>query len=115
MTSPTDEHAEPRRRSGQRKAIVTTEKPLVCPHCGHTLLALQTTLRRYETQIEKLEQRLLAEKPRGRDLVAHKNGELFHRATCKWARPIPRTSRVKFSSRDDAIKAGFRRCDACNS
>jgi micrococcal nuclease len=40
---------------------------------------------------------------------------LFHRATCKWARPIPRSSRIKFSSRDDAIEAGFRRCDTCNS
>lgn len=94
---------------------MTIEKPLVCPNCGHSLLALRATLQRYETEIEKLQQRLLAEKPRSRDVVAHKNGKLFHRATCKWARPIPRSSRIKFSSRDDAIEAGFRRCDTCNS
>lgn len=91
------------------------EKPLVCPHCGHTLLALQATLRRYETQIEKLQERLLNEKPRSRDLVAHKNGKLFHRATCKWARLIPRASRIRFSSRDEGIEAGFKGCEACNS
>ena len=98
------------------------EKPLACPHCGHVLLALETTVRRYEVQIEqleaqieKLERRLLDEKPRSRDLVAHKNGKLFHRATCKWARLVPRASRVKFSSREEAMKAGLKACEACKS
>ncbi len=91
------------------------DKPLVCPHCGRALLALDHKLQRYETEIATLKERLAERKPRSRDLVAHRDGQLFHRATCKWARIVARSTRVRFASREEAIKAGLKPCSSCGS
>jgi hypothetical protein len=65
--------------------------------------------------VANLRQRLRERQPRERDLVAHRDGELFHWATCKWARIVPRVDRVAFTSREEAITAGLKPCKSCGS
>ncbi len=81
-----------------------TEQPVVCPHCGRALLGLESELRKYRVENERL-RRLLADQHRLSALVAHKDGELFHVATCRWAAPIPKTSRMEFATREGALQA----------
>ena len=78
------------------------------------MLAFEHTIRRYERRIDKLRKQM---KGHGvmNEFVAHKNGQLFHRATCKWAEKIPARSRVIFDSRVAAIMIGLKRCPACRS
>jgi hypothetical protein len=90
------------------------EQPLVCPNCGHALLGLESQLRKYWSEIQRLRQ-LFVEQGRLTSLVAHQDGELFHWAVCKWAEHIPSASRVEFATREDALDAGFQACKVCNS
>jgi hypothetical protein len=90
------------------------ERPLVCPNCGRALLAVEAQLRAYQSEIQRLRRLVAANRPMRRP-VAHRNGELFHLPTCKWAEHIPRIDRVKFTSREEALNAGYRPCDQCAS
>ena len=45
--------------------------------------------------------------------VASKNSEVFHRPECRWAQKIAEKNLVRYSSRDEAIKAGKRPCKMC--
>jgi micrococcal nuclease len=48
-------------------------------------------------------------------LIAHRDGQLFHWAVCKWGEHIPIASRVEFATREDALDAGYKPCAACHS
>jgi len=45
--------------------------------------------------------------------VASKNSEVFHTPECRWAKRIAQRNLVKYSSRNQAIKAGKRPCKMC--
>lgn len=47
--------------------------------------------------------------------VASVDGTRFHRITCPVVKGMPKEKRLTFSTRDDAIKAGFTPCKTCSS
>lgn len=91
-----------------------TEQPVVCPHCGRALLGLEHELRKSRAEIERLRQ-LFGDQGRLTSLIAHKDGELFHWASCRWAEHVPDASRVEFATREDALQAGYKACEDCHS
>jgi hypothetical protein len=90
------------------------ESPLTCPHCGRALLGIEHELRKSWAEIQRLRQ-LFVEEGRLTSLVAHRDGELFHWASCRWAEHVPSASRVEFATREDAIDAGYEGCESCHS
>jgi hypothetical protein len=47
--------------------------------------------------------------------VASSEGSRFHKMTCPVVKNMPASKRVTFSTRDDAIKAGYTPCKTCGS
>lgn len=45
--------------------------------------------------------------------VASKNGKVFHRLDCRWAKKIKPENLVHYKTREDAINAGKRPCKMC--
>ena len=45
--------------------------------------------------------------------VASRNSDKFHRPDCKWAMKISQRNLIKFKTREDAIKVGFKPCGVC--
>ena len=48
------------------------------------------------------------------EYVASKNGKVFHKPDCIWAKRIKPENLVNYSSRDEAINAGKKPCKQCN-
>ena len=46
--------------------------------------------------------------------VGNKNSHVFHRSTCSSANSMSEKNKVAFSSRDEAINAGYKPCGKCN-
>ena len=46
--------------------------------------------------------------------VASKNGTVFHRPGCKWAKQIKSYNLIKFKTRDEALNKGYSPCRTCN-
>jgi hypothetical protein len=46
--------------------------------------------------------------------VTSKNSEVFHRADCKSAAKISAKNAVRYTTRDEAIRAGKKPCHECN-
>lgn len=45
--------------------------------------------------------------------IGSKNSSVFHRPSCKWAGMISEKNKVGFSSREEAVNAGYRPCQVC--
>ena len=45
--------------------------------------------------------------------VASRNSNKFHRPDCKWGMKISQRNLIKFKTREEAIKAGFKSCGVC--
>lgn len=50
----------------------------------------------------------------GTKYVASKNGKVFHKADCQFAKKIKPENLVTYDTRDDALKAGKNPCKTCN-
>jgi len=50
-------------------------------------------------------------KYRGKYYIARKNGKIFHKPSCKFVRRIK--NKIKFKSRNEALKKGLRPCKFC--
>ncbi|MGA2092521.1 MAG: Ada metal-binding domain-containing protein [Sedimentisphaerales bacterium] len=46
--------------------------------------------------------------------VASKNGKVFHKASCQFAKRIKPENLVSYNTRDEAVKAGKNPCKTCN-
>lgn len=46
-------------------------------------------------------------------VVAEIGHELYHRPSCRWAKKIRASKRVRYASRDEAMLAGKRPCNVC--
>lgn len=49
----------------------------------------------------------------GIGFVASRDSSKFHRTTCQWAQKISSKNKVRFFSREEAVKAGYKPCGIC--
>jgi hypothetical protein len=59
----------------------------------------------------KKEEIVEPEKP-VKEVVGNLNNKTYHLATCKWA-PKVSAKTVKFASEEEAIQAGYKKCNTC--
>jgi hypothetical protein len=66
------------------------------------------------SQTHRAAQPAAAVVPASGGYVSSRNSEVFHRADCKSAGKISPKNLVRYSSRDEAVRAGKKPCSECN-
>lgn len=89
-----------------------------CPVCGIVATEAAARIRELEEENAQLLDELgrledeVSERDRG--LVASSHRRRFHKDTCDWAKFILESPRlIEFSSRAEAIEAGYKPCGTC--
>jgi len=90
-----------------------------CPNCGQNLNGFARKYLKLVAENKKLTRRVTELEGQigywgAGKLVASQKKNTFHRAQCRWAMYIYQSPNLlKFSSREEAVEAGYRPCKTC--
>ena len=74
---------------------------LICPTCKSSLLLIA------------LKDSYSSSRPASFVATSNSKGSVFHISKCSWLINVPLSSSIVFTSRDEAIKLGFKPCKSC--
>jgi hypothetical protein len=114
------------------KKIAADRLFLLCSACGHHVRLDRFLSASHMSSIEEVAASLasfkcsqcgdrsvqLKEKPKAKKVIEYAATEgtqdrVFHKSTCGWLKNTSSDREIRFSSRDEAIKRGFRPCTSC--
>ncbi|MBC7216933.1 MAG: thermonuclease family protein [Candidatus Caldatribacterium sp.] len=85
---------------------------------GYAQLAIVPPNVKYEEYFRKyqqeVEERNSASLQKSIAYIGNRNTKKFHRLNCRWVEKIAPGNKVPFSSREEAVQAGYEPCKVCN-